>query len=172
MKFNGIITSVTRSPFGNQGGLLQFLIDEVEDAEKLHEEIQARKVVIDVKSPSDVKKRSLSQNAYAWALINEIGNRLSKSKEEVYLMMLKHYGQSELISVKKGINIRGFVKYFEAIGEGTIDSTPFVHYRVYKGSSEFSVNEMKVFIDGVISEAQELGIQTLTPEEVAKWNLL
>ena len=34
-------------------------------------------------------KRSLSQNAYAWKLITEIGNIIKKSKEEVYLDMLK-----------------------------------------------------------------------------------
>jgi hypothetical protein len=27
---------------------------------------------------------------------------------------------------------------------------------------------MSIFIDGVVSEAEELGIQTMTPDEVAK----
>ena len=31
--------------------------------------------------------RSLSQNAYAWTLITQLGNVLHKSKEEVYLIL-------------------------------------------------------------------------------------
>ena len=45
------------------------------------------------------EKRSLDQNSYAWKLITEIGNVLRKSKEEVYLQMLKDYGQSEVVSI-------------------------------------------------------------------------
>ena len=37
------------------------------------------------------QKRSLNANAYAWKLITEIGNVVRKSKEEVYLQMLKKY---------------------------------------------------------------------------------
>ena len=39
------------------------------------------------------EKRSLSQNAYAWKLINEIANKVNLSKEEVHMNMLKHYSQ-------------------------------------------------------------------------------
>ena len=38
------------------------------------------------------KQRTLTQNSYAWSLINQLGNKLNLSKEEVYLDMLKHYG--------------------------------------------------------------------------------
>ena len=40
--------------------------------------------------------RSLSQNAYAWTLITQLGNALHKSKEDVYISLLKDYGQSVL----------------------------------------------------------------------------
>ena len=45
------------------------------------------------------KKRSLDSNAYAWLLINEIANVLRASKDEIYLSMLKSYGQSSVVSV-------------------------------------------------------------------------
>ena len=38
-----------------------------------------------------------------------------------------------------------------------------------KGTSEYSTKEMSVFLDGIISECQELGIETDTPEQIAKY---
>ena len=35
------------------------------------------------------KKRSLDQNSYAWQLITQIADVLRKSKEDVYLQMLR-----------------------------------------------------------------------------------
>ena len=89
------------------------------------------------------------------------------SKEDVYVEMLKRYGQSELISVLSHIPISQYVKYCEEAGESKLNGKLFKHYRVYKGSSEFDTREMSILIDGIVSEAQELGIQTLTPDELA-----
>lgn len=114
------------------------------------------------------EKRSLNANNYAWALITEIGNIMRLSKEDVYFLMLKRYGQSEMISVKDGIPIGDYVKYCERAGESWLKDTLFKHYKVYKGSSEFNVEEMSTFIDGVVQEAQDLGIDTRTPDEIAK----
>lgn len=51
--------------------------------------------IYDVKITKHREKRSLNANSYLWKLVTEIGNALSKSKEEVYLQMLIDYGQSE-----------------------------------------------------------------------------
>ena len=114
------------------------------------------------------EKRSLNANSYAWALLTEIGNVLRQSKEDVYFAMLKEYGQSELISVKAHIPIGEYVKYCEEAGESTLNGKLFKHYKVYKGSSEFDKREMAIFIDGIVQEAKELGIDTRTPDEIAK----
>lgn len=114
------------------------------------------------------KKRSLNANAYAWQLITEIANVIRAPKEDVYLRMLKRYGQSELISVLAHVPIGGFVKYYEEAGESMLNEKQFKHYRVFKGSSEFDTREMAILIDGIVSEAQALGIQTETPEELAR----
>ena len=114
------------------------------------------------------EKRSLNANNYAWALLTQIGNATRKSKEAVYFDMLKDYGQSEMISVKAHINIGYYVKYFEEAGESTLNGTLFKHYKVYKGSSEFDKREMAIFIDGVVHEAINLGIEVRTPAEIAR----
>ncbi len=114
------------------------------------------------------KKRSLNANAYAWALIGKIADVLRNSKDEIYLEMLKKYGQSEIVSVLSDINVTGYFKYFEEIATVKLQGKNFTHYKVFKGTSEYNTLEMAVFIDGVISEAEELGINTLPPDEVEK----
>ena len=116
-------------------------------------------------------KRTLSQNAYAWKLINEIGNKINKSKEEVYLQMLKDYGQSEIVSMLSSISPR-VLKYYEVIGTGIVNRKEFTHYKVFVGSSDFDTKEMKIFIDGIIQECHQLGIETLTPDEIARMKLI
>ena len=133
------------------------LVDELKDKEKLSLEIKQYR-----------EKRSLNANNYAWKLITEIANVLRASKEDIYLLMLKRYGQSEIISVLSHIPIDNYVKYFEEAGESTLNGKLFKHYRVFKGSSEFDSREMAIFIDGIVSEAEELGIQTMTPNQIAE----
>lgn len=114
------------------------------------------------------EKRSLNANAYCWKLLTEIANVLRSSKEEVYLTMLKRYGQREVISVQAHIPISEYIKYCDVAGEGEVNGKPFKHYFVYKGSSEYDKREMSIFIDGIVSEAKALNIQTDTPEQIAK----
>ena len=112
------------------------------------------------------EKRSLSANAYAWKLITELGNVLRKSKEEIYLQMLKDYGQSEIVSMLSSIEPSGYFKYYEEIGKGTIKDKEFTHYKIFKGSSEFDSKEMSIFIDGIVQECRSLGIKTLEDIEL------
>lgn len=118
------------------------------------------------------KKRSLSQNGYLWLLVNEIGNKVGKSKEEVYEEMLKNYGQRELISMLSSIDPKGYIKYYEEFGKGVVKGKEFTHYKIFKGSSEYNTLEMKYLLDGVIHEAEQLGIPTLSDEEISKMRLI
>lgn len=141
----------------NEDEALKNLYDELRGAEKLSIKIDKWR-----------EKRSLNANNYAWKLLNEMGNKLGASKEEVYLEMLKRYGQSEIISVLSHIPIEKYVKYSEEAGESNLNGKWFKHYKVYKGSSEFDSREMSIFLDGVVGEAKELGIPTETPNEIAR----
>ena len=114
------------------------------------------------------QKRSLTQNAYFYVLCNEIGNALKISKDEVHLRMLKEYGQSEVFSIRSDIDVSRYLKYYEEIGRGKVNGKEFTHYRVFKGSSEMDSLEMSILINGTVSEAEQLGIPTLTPNEIAR----
>ena len=117
------------------------------------------------------ESRSLSQNAYAWALITQLGNKLHKSKEEIYLMMLKDYGQSTIVSISEEVNVKKYFKYFDEIGNGEVNGKKFKHYKIYKGSSEFDSLEMAIFIDGIIEHCEEQNIPTLTKQEIERMRL-
>lgn len=114
------------------------------------------------------KRRSLNANAYAWKLITDIADVLRAPKDFIYIQMLKRYGQSQLISVTANVQIGAYVKYYEEVGESTLHGKQFKHYRIYKGSSEFDTREMAILIDGIVEEAQALGIQTEPPEEIER----
>lgn len=141
----------------NERNDFEMLVDDMRDKDKLSIEIKPYR-----------QRRSLNANAYAWLLIGEIADILRAGKDEIYLKLLKRYGQSELISVLSHVPIGNYVKYYEEAGESKLNGKDFTHYRVYKGSSEFDSREMSIFIDGVVSEAKELGIQTETPNQIAE----
>ena len=63
--------------------------------------IIADKKLLTVDISQQRKKRSLDANSYAWVLITKIADVLRTSKEELYIEMLKRYGQREkqLISI-------------------------------------------------------------------------
>lgn len=118
------------------------------------------------------EKRSKSQNAYMWGIIEKIADIQRLKKEEVYMQMLKDYGQSEIVSILSDVNPKGLIKYYEKIGKGRANDKDFTHYKVYKGSSEYNSKEMSILIDGVIQEAKQHDIETLTPKQIAEMRII
>ena len=120
------------------------------------------------------KIRSKDANSLCWALCTEIGNVLRKSKEDVYLDMLKSYGQSMMIPVIKGQKPFGYCKYYEYETTSILNGKEADWYKVYKGSSHYDTREMSILIDGIIQECNNLEIPTITDEEVERllgsWN--
>ena len=114
------------------------------------------------------KKRSLNSNSYCWALIGKIADALRASKDEIYIQMLESYGQSILIPLEEGKKPDGYFKYFKYITKSELNGKKADWYKVFKGSSNYDSKEMAILIDGIIYEAQELGIETIPPDEVEK----
>lgn len=170
MKLTGKIAAVNID-FVTGTPQITFAVNEKTDVMQVYDELNGVDLLaIDVKPYR--KRRSLNANAYAWKLITDIADVLRAPKDAVYLQMLKRYGQSELISVLSHIPLGGFVKYYEEAGESELNGKLFKHYRVYKGSSEFDTREMSILIDGIVSEAKELNIQTETPDEIERMKSL
>ena len=157
------IKDLTFSREGEQ--IITFALARGEDARKIYDNLHDKDVNIEVKQYR--QKRSINANNYAWELITKIADKMLLSKEDVYLRMLKEYGQSEMISVLSHIDISPYLKYYEEAGTSALNGKEFTHYKVYKGSSEFDTKEMSVFIEGIVQEAKNLGIETMTPNEIA-----
>jgi len=125
-----------------------------------------KNTIWDIKIEKHRNKRSLDANAYSWVLQNEISNVLRKSKEEVHFEMLKSYGQRDYISMLANINPNDYFKYYEEQGIFKNNGNTFKSYLVYKGTSQYDSKEMSIFIDGLVQEAQQLGIETLSEIEL------
>lgn len=121
--------------------------------------LAGKEVNITISEPKE--KRSLDSNAYFWLLVNKLADKLHTSKEEMYLKLLKDYGQSIVVTVKQGLDLSqaGF-KYYEVLKDGLINGKPFTAYKVFIGSSQYTKEQMSVLIDGAVQECKELGIET------------
>lgn len=135
------------------------------EAKRLFDELRECDLNIAVKKFR--KKRSLNANSLCWKLCTEIADVTRSDKDKVYLEMLKRYGQSEVVSVRSDIDVTGYFKYFEEFGKGYVNDREFTHYKIFKGSSEYDSYEMSVLLDGVTSEAVDLGIPVLTDRELS-----
>ena len=151
-----------------------------EDSEQVTEGLQSltacEKVAVTMKQWK--KKRSLDANAYCWLLVSKIASKYRTSKEEIHNLMLSRYGQPE-IDEKTGTPVMFSVLehidltkrediHVKAVGSGTVSGKRFTHYMLLRGSHTYNTEEMSILIDGVVSEAKELGIETMTPDELAR----
>lgn len=120
-------------------------------------------------------KRTLTQNAYLWAVLGDIAAAAGISKEDVYRSYIKDYGVYEVLPIKNeaaesfiakwGKNGIGW--FCEDIGESKLDG--YTKIIAYFGSSTYTTAEMARIIDAVVYDAEEMGIQTMTAQE---WSLL
>ena len=135
--------------------------------------ICANKKLLAIEIKQHREKRSLDANSYAWVLITKIADALHTSKEELYIEMLKRYGQREakLISVVADavdIIYRATQNHCCEVGESELNGKTFKHLAILIGSSQYDTKQMATLIDGIVSEAKELDIETMTPNEIAE----
>ncbi|MDD4565492.1 MAG: recombination protein NinB [Eubacteriales bacterium] len=114
------------------------------------------------------QKRSLDANAYLWVLLQKIAEAVNSSKDEVYLQMLERYGVFTHIVVKPRMvdKVRQEWRAVRELGEVTVNGQTGIQLQCFFGSSTYDTKEMATLIDGVVSECKELGIETMTPEEL------
>jgi hypothetical protein len=114
-------------------------------------------------------RRSLDANAYMWVLLSELAAALHTTKDELYLVMLERYGVFTHVVVKPNVvdRVKHEWRTVRELGEVTIKGQTGIQLQCFFGSSTYDTAEMARLIDGVISEAKELGIETLTPSELS-----
>ena len=127
-------------------------------------------------------KRSLDSNAYFHVLVTKIAEKLNSSVTEVKNQLLADYGQPEIqndslmtIIMRDDIEWQKLdtIHLKPTTAVRTMDDGKL--YRVYyvmRGSHTFDSAEMSRLISATVDEAKELGIQTMTPDEIARMNAL
>lgn len=144
-----------------------------ESCKKLWDALGDQEITFSIKRR--VVPRSLNANNYAWSLIEKLAVAVKSDKDSVYEEMLRRYGTGEtytdeagneckvLFSLREGVPPALVARHYAETGVGYVEGKKFIHYRAIKGTSEYSTKEMSVFLDGIISECQEVGIETDTP---------
>lgn len=126
--------------------------------------------------------RSLDANAYYWTILSKVAEAVHISKPFAHNVMLRKYGQLETWD---GKHLIMYVPDTDEAGK-KVDEDEYVHlkptsgvklgndgvmYRAYKlirGSSTYDTKEMSELISGLVSEADEMGIKTITPLEAQR----
>lgn len=132
--------------------------------------------ILDIKIKKHRNKRSLNANAYCWVLLQKLAEALNTSKDELYLVMLERYGQFTHIVVKPNVvdKVKEEWRTVRELGKITVNGKEGIQLQCYFGSSTYDTKEMATFIDGIVSECQTLGIETMTPNELealkSSWN--
>lgn len=140
-----------------------------------YDSLKDKELRIDIKKWSE--KRSLDANAYCWVLCTAIAGKLKTSKDEVYEEMIQRYAPYDkdddgyiTVTMIERIPVSKLGGHWRLINK----KDGFNIYMKLVGSSEMDTAQMATFLDGVVSEAQELGIQTETPDEIERlkslWN--
>ena len=113
-------------------------------------------------------KRSIDSNAYMWLLLNEMASICKTTKDELYIEVLSRYGVFTHIVVKPSIvdRVKAEWRTVREVGEIKIGNKTGVQLQCYFGSSTYNTKEMSTLIDGVVQEAKELGIETISGTEI------
>ena len=123
------------------------------------------------------QKRSLNANDYMWVLCTKIAEVLKSTREEVYQKAIKEVGLYATYEMKPeavdmfvkgwGHNRKGWVCELDTTNEDK--TTVYAYY----GSSVYKTKAMSVLLDYIVNEAEQLEIDTMTPNELAnlksKW---
>ena len=141
---------------------------------KLFYRLKDKDLTIDIKSANP--KRSLTANAFCWALCSDIGKALTPplAKEEVYRKAIRAVGVFTSLKVlvwdvdklvtRWGSHGEGwFVDVLDDAGRG------YKLVNLYYGSSTYTVDEMRVLIDWLVDEAEQMEIPIpLSKEETER----
>lgn len=177
MNFRGSLEKIMQD-VKNGGFEMQFHVAAIPSgAEKLLEESDLSISVVKWRG-----KRSLNANAYYWVLVGKIADAIQASQAVVHNLLLRRYGVLDTID---GETLTVFIPDTpeaeeQALNDELRHMRPTSHtktgkdgrsrraYRLMKGSSKYDTKEFSTLLDGAISEAKEMGIETLPPEEVER----
>lgn len=123
------------------------------------------------------QKRSLSANAYAWALMNQLSAKINRPVLDIYRDLIRDIGGSSALVTLRADAARAFKNGWESKGDGwqvhkldemTTPQGVFYNLQCWYGSSQFDSAQMHRLIELIVQECQQQDIPTMTPEEISK----
>lgn len=156
-----------------QGGEWVISFTTRENPGQMFDDLKDQAVKIEIKKAS--KHRSLSANAFAWALLDQIAEKTNLPVSEVYRNAIREIGG---IADYYGMKETAYETFCEIWTAGHIgrqveiipgSTKPgWINVKAWKGSSDFDSAQMARFIDSLIQDAESLGIPTVPDKEVER----
>lgn len=172
MDFTGRICEVSRD-FSTKRPMLKFIVNEEPNG---IDDMADKDLKITVKKAT--KPRSLDANAYFHVLCDKLRLKLGISMSHMKNILITSYGQIEYIEdqaiIYKTNAPEEYIQELEAVHMKFIKQGEdgAYWYKVYRGSHTYDSAEMHKLLEGTIYEAKEQGIETSTPEEIRRIELL
>ena len=138
--------------------------------------IIANKKLIAIEVSQQKRKRSLDANAYFHVLVGKIAEVMKLGEDETKVKMVLEYGSimrdenGDKVGFKlpASVNVNSIYKYAKWFDERIENGHKFNCYIIYEHTHKLDSKQMARLIDGTIYEAKELGIETMTPAELAE----
>jgi hypothetical protein len=163
MKFKALINQVSSDFIAKSIGLSLSTKDDIKTLHNELHKLATDKIEVTVEIKKFRKSRSLDANAMFWKICGEIAGVLRTNKDDVYLEMLSSYGVYTHVVVKPNMveRVKQEWRTVRELGEVTINGQTGIQMQCFFGSSTYDSKEFAILLDGVISEAKELGISVM-----------
>lgn len=142
------------------------------DAKKFVGEMNQKKYSVEIKEYKG--KRSLDANGYFWTLVDQLAEKLNIPKTDIYRNYIKDIGGvSEVVCVKNEA-VEKLCEGWQHNGIGwQTDTMPSkiegcTNVILYYGSSTYNSLQMYQLTKLVVEDCKSVGIETKTPNEIAK----
>lgn len=169
MDLTGRLCEVSRD-YITKKPMVKFLVNEdLNGIEALNDKDLKIKVV------KATKPRSLDANAYFHVLCDKLRQKIGISMAHMKNILITSYGQIEYIDEGQALIYKtnasveymqeleaAHMKFFKKGDDGAY------WYISYRGSHTYNTQEMHELLEGTIQEAKNQGIETKTPEEIAR----
>lgn len=159
---------------------LRVSVSEAQTVKRIADEIRTRHTAKNTRLTATFgwrkERRSQNANAYFHVLVDKIAKVLRTSAEEVKKKMVLDYGaiatesgEQIIVALPQSADVGLYYPYAKWLNDfNAKNGQKYSQYLFYKQTHTLSREEMAKLIDGVVYEAKELGIETRTPEELAR----
>ena len=169
--------SIEATPYGAK---ISFLTRDLGEVDKLSVCDKDKPLNAEIRAVK--KKRSINANSYHYVLCDLMAKTVGLSADELHFALMADYGTPftdedghlQYVLLKEVKPLIGTGTYVRGTGhyEERPNGDEYQWYIVIKPSHLYDTDEMSKLLDGTIREASELGVETETPDNIARMKAL